>query len=84
MKLPANLRSRVAGALLGSALLATGCGGGPCGSRVVIVNANPGDGGLDCSVCGAPVLSCNVITAESNQQERLAVSCNIANVCPGN
>ena len=82
---PAGLRTVVAGAALGLALAAalSCCGGGPCGSRVIIVDAAPGDAGIDCSVCGYPVLSCNVVTVESNEQERLAVSCNIANVCPG-
>ena len=58
------------------------CGGGPCGSHVVLLNTVPGDGGLDCSVCGYPVISCNLVTVNTGDQNATAVSCNIANECP--
>jgi hypothetical protein len=59
------------------------CGGGPCGSRVVILDVNAGDAGPNCLVCGAPVLGCNQITVESGFQRGTAVACYLANACPG-
>jgi hypothetical protein len=74
-------------AVLVSALAAAAgnsCGGGPCGSRVVIVNVNPEDSQTDCSACGEPVLLCSQVSVESGKKQSIAMACNIANVCPGN
>jgi hypothetical protein len=73
-------------ALLVSALaapLGITCGGGPCGSRVVVMTADLSNG-LDCSVCGEPVIFCDQVTIESGTRKGFAVACNIANICPGN
>jgi hypothetical protein len=74
------LRRTLLGSPLAFAMLGgTSCGGGPCGSHVVIIDTAPKpiDGGIDCSVCGRNYasLSCNPVTVNGSSQ----VACNVQN-----
>ncbi len=72
----------VAGSLAAGLLGGTSCSGEPCGSRIVVLDAVPGDGGLDCTICGYPVIGCNLVTINSGGHYGTGLSCNLANVCP--